>query len=57
MTPAQLRRENERLKSQLAALRAAMEHGYSMDIEAIMGRAYLQKRIEQAVKILMGEDE
>jgi len=57
MTPAQLRRENERLKAQIESLRESMSRGFGMDVRAVIDRADLQKRIEQAVKILTGEDE
>lgn len=56
-TAPALRRKVERLEAQLAALRSNMSQGYNCDINVVMQRADMAKRIEQAIRILQGKDE
>lgn len=54
---AALRRKVERLEAQLDALKSGMKHGYNCDINVVLQRADMARRIEQAVAILQGKDE
>jgi len=56
-TPAALRRKIERLEAQIKALTDFMDRDRKSEYETIRRNADMAVRIEQAARILQGEDE